>query len=285
MADAYALDNTAAEQVRLNRQAALLRPITERLFRAAGIGPGMAVLDVGCGVGDVSVIAAELVSKSGRVVGFDRDARQVSTAKARFADKATASFVQATIDDPPEGEFDAIVGRFVLMHQPDPDAAISSLIRRVRPGGVVAFVENNLRPDGSQLVYWPPTPLSERIRAWIARGFGPAHHLLGLQLPSVFRRAGLVPIPPYETAAIIYEGRDHAEMWAELIRSMLPTLIALGVDPDDIDIDTLAERLYAEGGDEHISVLGPVIGVWARKPSARQLSSNANSQRLLRGST
>jgi len=267
MADSYALDNTAAEQVRLNRQGSLLRPVTERLLRAAGIGPGMAVLDVGCGFGDVSLIAAELVSNSGRVVGFDRDARQVSAACARLGDDTTASFVQATIDDPPEGEFDAIVGRLVLMYQPDLDAAIASLIRRLRPGGVVAFIENNLRPDGSQLIYWPPTPLPERIRAWIARGFGSAQHLLGLQLPSVFRRAGLVPTPPYESAAIIYEGRDHAEMWAELIRSMLPTLIALGVDPIDIDIDTLADRLYAEGGDEQISVLGPMIGVWARKPS------------------
>jgi SAM-dependent methyltransferase len=266
MADSYALDNTAAEQVRLNRQAARLRPVTERLFRAAGIGPGMAVLDVGCGFGDVSLIAAELVSNGGRVVGFDRDARQVSAASARFADNAMVSFVQATIDAPPEVEFDAIVGRLVLMYHPDLDAAISSLVRRLRPGGVVAFVENNLRPDGSQLISWPPTPLSERIRGWIAQGFGSAHHLLGLQLPSVFRCAGLVPTPPYESAAIIYEGRDHAEMWAELIRSMLPTLIAAGIDPNEVDIDTLAERLYAEGGDEQISALGPVMGVWARKP-------------------
>src|SRR6516165_4436935 len=122
MADSYALDNTAAEQVRLNRQAAQLRPVTERLFRAAGIGPGMAVLDVGCGFGDVSLIAAELVSNGGRVVGFDRDARQVSAASARFADNAMVSFVQATIDAPPEVEFDAIVGRLVLMYHPDLDA-------------------------------------------------------------------------------------------------------------------------------------------------------------------
>jgi hypothetical protein len=49
LTDPYVLDNTAAEQVRLSRQAVALRPITERLFRAAGIGSGMTVLDVGCG--------------------------------------------------------------------------------------------------------------------------------------------------------------------------------------------------------------------------------------------
>src|SRR6516225_1878543 len=113
MTEPYVLDNTAAEQVRLNRQAATLRPITERLFRAAGIGPGMSVLDVGCGAGDVSFLAAELVSSSGRVVGFDRDPRQVSAASARLSGTANVLFVQATVDDPPVGEFDALVGRLV----------------------------------------------------------------------------------------------------------------------------------------------------------------------------
>jgi SAM-dependent methyltransferase len=67
MAVPYMLDNTPAERVRLSRNAVGLRPISERLFRAAGIGPGMSVLDVGCGNGDVSLLAAELVSSSGRV--------------------------------------------------------------------------------------------------------------------------------------------------------------------------------------------------------------------------
>jgi ubiquinone/menaquinone biosynthesis C-methylase UbiE len=70
MADPYVLDNTAAEQVRLNRQAVALRPVTEGLFRAAGIVPGMSVLDVGCGNGDVSFLAAELVLNSGHVIGW-----------------------------------------------------------------------------------------------------------------------------------------------------------------------------------------------------------------------
>jgi SAM-dependent methyltransferase len=267
MVEPYALDNSDREQVRLERQAAALRPITERLFRSAGIGPAMSVLDAGCGVGDVSAIAAELVSGSGRVVGFDRDARQVSVAAARFARHANVSVVEATIDDPPEGQFDAVVGRLVLMYQPDLVAAVESLTRRVRPGGVVAFIEINLRPDGSQMIYWPQTPLDQQIRSWVQRGFGSAHYFVGLQLPSVFRRAGLVPQRPYDSTAIIFEGRDRAEMATEIVRSMLPGLIAAGIDPNEIDIDTLADRLYAEAGDEQISALGPLIGVYAYKPA------------------
>jgi ubiquinone/menaquinone biosynthesis C-methylase UbiE len=226
----------------------------------------MSVLDVGCGIGDVSAIAAELVGASGRIVGFDHDERQVSAATARFGDSAITSFVQATFDDPPEGEFDAIVGRLVLMYRPDLVAAVSSLIRRLRPGGVVAFVEVSLRPDGSQVISWPPSPLEEKVRGWVVQGFDSAQYLVGLQLPSIFRRAGLVPQPPYESAAVIYEGRTRAEMSAGIVRSMMQTLTAAGVDPADIDIDTLADRLYAEGGDDQISALGPMIGVWARRP-------------------
>jgi SAM-dependent methyltransferase len=267
MTDSYALDNTEGEQVRLGRQSAALRPITERLFRAAGIGPGMSVLDVGCGIGDVSAIAAELVSSSGRVVGFDRDARQVTVAASRFAEHVNVSVVQATIEDPPEGLFDAIVGRLVLMYQPDLVAAVESLTRRLRPGGVVAFIEMNLRPDGTQMIYSPQTPLDEQIRGWVQRGFGSATYFVGIQLPSIFRRAGLVPQPPYDSAAIIYEGRDRAEMSTEIVRSMLPSLTAAGISPEDIAIDTLADRLYAAAGDEQICALGPLIGVCARKPA------------------
>jgi ubiquinone/menaquinone biosynthesis C-methylase UbiE len=267
MAESYALQNTAAEQARLTRQSAALRPITTRLFRAAGIGPGMSVLDVGCGNGDVSAIAAELVGTTGRVVGFDRDSRQVAAAAARFTDGAVASFVQATIDDPPEGAFDAIVGRLVLMYQLDLVGAVSSLIRRLRPGGVVAFIEINLRPDGSQVITWPPMPLEESVRSWVAQGFSSTHSFVGLQLPAIFRRAGLVPQPPYDSTAVIYEGRERAEMFAALVGSMMPTLTAAGIDPDEINVDTLADRLYAAGGDDQISALGPMIGVWASKPA------------------
>jgi SAM-dependent methyltransferase len=226
----------------------------------------MSVLDAGCGNGDVSLLAAELVSSSGRVVGFDRDPRQVSVASARVTNTEIVSFVQATVDDPPVGDFDALVGRLVLMYQPDLIAAVSSLVSRVRPGGVVAFVELNVRPDGSQVIYWPQTPLQRQVRAWIRQGFGSTHYFVGLRVPSVLRRVGLVPQQPYDSGAVIYEGRDCAEMDAEFVRSMVPALTSAGVDPGEIDIDTLAERLYADGGDQMISAMGPFIGVWARKP-------------------
>ena len=63
----YAFGHSSAEILRLKNQAAMLRPITERLLRSAGIDAGMRVLDLGCGAGDVSMLAAELVGAAGFV--------------------------------------------------------------------------------------------------------------------------------------------------------------------------------------------------------------------------
>ena len=50
----YALGRSYAEYDRLIEQGELFRPLTERMLRSSGISRGMSVLDVGCGVGDVS---------------------------------------------------------------------------------------------------------------------------------------------------------------------------------------------------------------------------------------
>src|SRR5437899_4844413 len=82
----YALGNTDAEYERLIRQAARVAPTTERLFCQAGIGPGQRVLDIGCGVGDVAMLAARLVDPSGKVVGVERDANSIAGARARVTE-------------------------------------------------------------------------------------------------------------------------------------------------------------------------------------------------------
>src|SRR6266403_3849459 len=79
----YALGSTVRERQRLMRQGAILRGFLEMAFRAAGIGPGMRVLDIGSGVGDVSLLAADLVGPQGSVVGVDRDPENIAWAAKR----------------------------------------------------------------------------------------------------------------------------------------------------------------------------------------------------------
>src|SRR6185295_7109489 len=79
----YVLGHSERELERLIRQARLIDPITRRFLQAAGIDAGMRVLDVGTGAGDVAFIAAELVGDRGEVVGTDRSAAALTTAKQR----------------------------------------------------------------------------------------------------------------------------------------------------------------------------------------------------------
>src|SRR5579862_488824 len=79
----YALGRSDAEHARLTEQANFLRPLTERFFKKAGIAPGMKVLDVGSGVGDVAFLVAELVGPEGKVVGVDMDGAALEKARKR----------------------------------------------------------------------------------------------------------------------------------------------------------------------------------------------------------
>ena len=114
----YALGYTDAEHDRLIRQAALIAPYTERLFREAGIGPGHRVLDLGSGMGDVSMLVAKLVGASGEVVGIERDATSIERAQARVATAGlrNVTFLKTDVNKIVIDQlFDAAVGRFVLM--------------------------------------------------------------------------------------------------------------------------------------------------------------------------
>src|SRR5258705_9960035 len=87
----YVLGNTTQEQERLKLQGRFLENWTEQFLRLAGIEPGMSVLDLGCGVGDVSLLAARLVGPSGHVTGIDRDSVVIKKAGERVRDEGRSA--------------------------------------------------------------------------------------------------------------------------------------------------------------------------------------------------
>jgi SAM-dependent methyltransferase len=68
--ESYVLGNTVQEQDRLKLQGRFLEKWTEQFLLSAGVERGMNVLDVGCGMGDVSLLAARLVGATGRATGI-----------------------------------------------------------------------------------------------------------------------------------------------------------------------------------------------------------------------
>src|ERR1043166_6228897 len=79
----YVPGHGAREIDRLIRQAEMVEPITRRFFVEAGIAPGMCVLDIGSGVGDVAFLAADLVGEAGHVTGIDQSNSALAMARTR----------------------------------------------------------------------------------------------------------------------------------------------------------------------------------------------------------
>ena len=122
------MGNSIHEQERLKMQAKFLQPWSEQFFLSAGLEPGMRVLDLGCGMGDVSLLVAKLVGPSGRVTGIDRDRAVIEKARERVRDEESDTQIEFLHTDlfsfHADRSFDAVVGRYVLLYQPDPVAAI-----------------------------------------------------------------------------------------------------------------------------------------------------------------
>lgn len=133
----YVLGHTKRELSRLILQAANLRPITTRLLGDIGLVQGMRVVDLGCGTGDVAMLAAEMVGTTGAVLGIDRDAAAIATARerARVAGYANIDFVEGDASEMiGSGNCDLAIGRYVLVHQSDPVALIRAAVTHLRRG-------------------------------------------------------------------------------------------------------------------------------------------------------
>lgn len=270
--DDYLLGRSDRETRRLMLQHQIYGPLTRRLFEAAGIGAGMKVLDLGSGAGDVALLLAEMVGPRGRVIGADMNGHILETARARAA---AAGWENVTFHEgdvrtlPLETDFDAAVGRFILMYLPEPAAMLRHLSTIVRPGGVLAFHENDFSYPPTT---FPPTPLFESLREWLIPRVGTSHGAefqMGTKLFRVFLEAGL-PAPELRMEAPVGGGPDWPgyEYLAETARSLLPGIQRMtGMDLESVNVDTLAERLRSEVvGRNGIHMLPLMVGAWARRP-------------------
>ena len=143
----YVMGATEHERRRLSLQGSILKSLTDSFLKQAGLSEGMRVLDLGCGIGDVSLIAARIVGPVGSVTGLDPDSAALDTARARAREEGLSqvnfeqtAFEAYTTDRP----YDAVVGRHILIHSPDPLGWIRKAKSLLRSAGIAAFQEYDL---------------------------------------------------------------------------------------------------------------------------------------------
>ena len=273
LAPEYLLGHSEKELDRLQAQARLIDPVTRRFFHDAGVGPGIRVLDVGSGAGDVAFLVADLVGDSGEVVGADRVAAALETARTRAAARSLRN-VSFRVGDPAEmtfeRPFDAVVGRYVLQFQQNPAAMLRKLAAQVRPGGVVVFHEI----DWGGVASFPPAPTFDRCCRWgreTLRLHG-TETRMGIKLYSTFVAAGLPP-PRMRLEALVgggANGLDLLRLAADLVATLLPEMERLGVaTAADVGLDTLLARIRDEAIALSSVIVGTYqIGAWSRVQSA-----------------
>jgi SAM-dependent methyltransferase len=253
----------------LIEQARFFHDLTLQLFRLAGLERGMHILDIGCGLGDVAFLAAEIVGPEGLVIGVDRSPEAIALAQER-ASAARLTNMRFMVQDVSElildEPVDAIVGRLILMYLTNPSLVINRLLDNLSPGGTVVFQEMDMEGVKSEPYCEVFETTVERIRQTFMRCGIDSR--FGLRLRPILQDAGL-PAPQMIQSARVEGGYDSPgyAVMEQMVRTLLPMMEKSGVaTADEFGLDTLAERLREENiARDAVMILPPLIGAWSHK--------------------
>jgi SAM-dependent methyltransferase len=267
MSSTYSLGSEDPEIARLELQAEFLEEPSRLLLRTAGVAPGMRVLDLGSGLGHVSRAVGELVGSDGQVVGLEADPRMIEAARARTS-MPHVSFVQGDVltyvDDEP---FDAVVGRLILFHLPDPVAALHHHLAALQPGGRMVALDFDLGAVRSD----PEEPFSTRLHGLMLTAFRRvgADPTIGSHLLDVLAEAGAEDVAGFGIQPYVPAGSPIGPaMLSGVIRTLAPAIVGHGLATEaELDLDTLADRIAAASEDSGSVMVPPVLaGAWGRRP-------------------
>ena len=119
---------------------------SEQFFRELGVTPGTRLLDVGCGAGQLALIAARA---GARVAGCDIATNWLERARARAAAEGLEiTFDEGDAESLPyeDSQFEAVISFVGAMFAPRPEMVAAELTRVCQPGGIIAMA--NWTPGG-----------------------------------------------------------------------------------------------------------------------------------------
>jgi SAM-dependent methyltransferase len=265
-AGAYALATGEAAAYRLRILHRLYGPGTRRVLLEAGLRRGMRVADLGCGVGLVTALLADLVGPTGHVVGVDASAAQLAQARGRLnGSGANVSLVEASATDTglPPGLFDLVYCRFLLLHLPEPGRALGEMRALLKPHGILVCEDGDLTSSGSE----PPSALG--AFADLFGRLGPARGLdytLGRRLFHLVLAAGF-PAPEVTfNQPVVARGEDKRLLELSVAEAGQAFIGAGLVTAAELE-RTLVEMRRLSADETVLAVMPRMAQVWARKPA------------------
>jgi SAM-dependent methyltransferase len=262
----YALATGEAADYRLRILHDLYGPGTRRVLLESGLRGGMRVADLGCGVGMVTALLAELVGARGHVVGIDASGAQLAQARRRLNGSGTnVSFAEASATDTglPPGSFDLVYCRFLLIHLPEPERALREMFALLKPDGILVCEDGDLTACGSE----PPSALDAFADLW--GRLGPRRGLdytLGRRLFQMVLAAGF-PTPEITFNQPVVPRGESKRMLELSVAEAGPAFVEAGLITADALDRTLDEMRRLAGDGSVLAVMPRMAQVWARKPA------------------
>ncbi len=120
---------------------AMFAPWAPVLIDTAGVRPGDRVVDIACGTGVVTQLAATRAGGDGRVVGLDINAAMLTVARSKTTDGAPVEWLEANAQEIPlpDASFDVVLCQHGLQQFPDPLAALREMRRLLVSTGRLAL--------------------------------------------------------------------------------------------------------------------------------------------------
>ena len=259
--DGYLLGNRRTEAgERFDAFTTLFDPTTFRHLDGLGVGPGMRCWEVGAGGTSVVSWLAERVGPGGRVVATDIETSRVAA--------AAGPTVQVRVHDvgaeePPGEDFDLVHARLVLVHVPERERALRSMVKALRPGGrlLVEDADPALQPLLCPDEYGPEQHLANRLRHGFRKLLADrgADLSYGRKLPRLLRAAGLRQVEA--DAYFPVTSPACAALESATIRLVRDQLVAAGLATDE-DIDHHLTNVASGTMD---LTTAPMISAWGTK--------------------
>lgn len=214
------------ELERLQRQASIAWPLEQAALRAAGVEPGLRVVDLACGPGVVTHRIATEVGPAGEVLGVELNPDLLAVARAQpVPDGSTARFVAGDVYDLgnlPETSFDIAYARFLVQHLERPLDALAAVKRILKPGGRLIIADSD-----DALFDLDPRP--DRLDDFLALAAAGQSALggdrtIGRKLAGLLHRAGYVNVRP-SVVVVTTDGipaRDFLDITTAFKLELLP---------------------------------------------------------------